>query len=519
LVTAALFVLLPALVQAQFTFITNDDNAITITGYSGTNLNVTIPDTINGRPVTSLGDMALFACPGLTSVTIGTNVTNIGYQAFFMSAISNLTLPAGLVNLGDKAFYSCTRLTNIIIPDRFTRIGDQAFYMCSSLTSVTIGTSVNSVGNEAFRSCTNLTRVVLPNNLTSIGVGAFYDCASLTDISIPGRVTNIGNFAFAVCSHLASVAMPTNIDCIHSDLFADCTSLTSIKIPESVNKIEDYAFYFSGLTNVMISYSVTNIGISAFAYCPGLSVITVDENNPSYSSVSGVLFNKCQTMLMQFPGGKAGSYTIPNSVTNIWGAVFYGCSKLTNVAIGINVTSIPDGLFEHCTNLISITIPSGVTSIGIFAFLGCSSLANVTIPGTVTNIGNQAFSYCPNLTSLYFAGNAPANVGLNPIDTATVYYLPGTTGWEEFAELTDVSVILWNPQVRTSDGNFGKGANGFGFNIAGTVNIPTVVEAATNLVDAPWTLIQSCTLTNGLFYFSDPQWTNYPNRFYHLRSP
>jgi hypothetical protein len=79
--------------------------------------------------------------------------------------------------------------------------------------------------------------------------------------------------------------------------------------------------------------------------------------------------------------------------------------------------------------------------------------------------------------------------------------------------------MLWNPQVQTTDASFGVRTNRFGFSITGTTNIPIVVEASTNLASAGWTALQTCTLINGSIYFSDPQWTNYPARFYRLRSP
>jgi hypothetical protein len=79
--------------------------------------------------------------------------------------------------------------------------------------------------------------------------------------------------------------------------------------------------------------------------------------------------------------------------------------------------------------------------------------------------------------------------------------------------------VLWNPQVQTSDASFGVQANQFGFTIAGTANLPLVVEASSNLANSTWAPLQSCTLTKGSIDFSDPEWTNHPARFYRLRSP
>ena len=122
------------------------------------------------------------------------------------------------------------------------------------------------------------------------------------------------------------------------------------------------------------------------------------------------------------------------------------------------------------------------------------------------------------MSNLFFAGNAPA-IGSNLFagDKATLYYVPGATSWS--SPFGGRPAVLWNPQAQTSDTSFGVRTNQFGFNITGTANIPVVVEADTNLTGGIWTPLLTGTLTNGSIYFNDPQWTNYPNRFYRIRSP
>ena len=122
-------------------------------------------------------------------------------------------------------------------------------------------------------------------------------------------------------------------------------------------------------------------------------------------------------------------------------------------------------------------------------------------------------------------GNAPSFGGTNVFynDTnITVYYLPGSIGWG--STFIGVPTKLWNPQSQTGDGSFGMQTNQFGFNITGSSNLVIVVEAASNLANPIWSPVSTNTLntftaTNGTSYFSDPQWTNYPGRFYRLRSP
>ncbi len=143
----------------------------------------------------------------------------------------------------------------------------------------------------------------------------------------------------------------------------------------------------------------------------------------------------------------------------------------------------------------------------------------MTIPSSVVSFGTSAFNFCVNLTGVFFNGKPPSNNGFlfSGNTKATVYYLPGDTGWGP--TYGGRPTKLWNPHAQTSDANFGVRTNQFGFNIFGTANIPIVVEASTNLANSNWFPLQNCTLTNGLIYFSDPQWTNYPGRFYRLRSP
>jgi hypothetical protein len=258
----------------------------------------------------------------------------------------------------------------------------------------------------------------------------------------------------------------------------------------SVTSIGSDAFldHFN-LTSVTIPNSVTNIGASAFRGCTGLTNVTIG-----------------------------------NSVTSIGESAFSGCSSLASVAIPNSLTRLGDETFTRCTNLTSVTIGNSVTSIWHYAFGECYSLANITIPNNVISITDGAFAQCTNLDGVYFQGNAPGTdmSVFNGDTNATVYYLPGTTGWG--AMFDGVPAMLWNPQAQTSDGNFGVQTNGFGFNITGSSNLVIVVETCINLANPSWTPVSTNTLntfigTNGSSYFSDSQWTNYPSRFYRLRSP
>jgi hypothetical protein len=100
---------------------------------------------------------------------------------------------------------------------------------------------------------------------------------------------------------------------------------------------------------------------------------------------------------------------------------------------------------------------------------------------------------------------------------ATIYYMPGTTGWTN--PWGDLPTVLWNPHAQANDATFGVNPNGFGFNIAGSSNLVIVVEVCTNLGNPIWFPVATNTLTSGSSDFRDPLWTNSPARFYRFRAP
>ena len=314
----------------------------------------------------------------------------------------------------------------------------------------------------------------------------------------------------------------------------------SYTIPNSVTSIGGFAFYgCTGLTSVTIGNSVTSIGSAAFSGCTGLTRIEVGPLNSKYVGLEGVLFNKGLTILLKYPEGKAGSYTIPNSVTSIEYDAFYGCTGLTRIEVdplNSEYVGLEGVLFDKSLTFLvqypggkagSYTIPDSVTSIGPTAFYGCTGLTSVTIPNSASfaTVEHRWFEGCTGLTGVYFQGQAPVLSWLTPTifdadGQMTVYYLPGTTGWgTTFGGRPTALWALPNPVILNHGPSFGVQTNGFGFIISWATNLSVVVEACTDLANPIWTPVGTNTLTGGSSYFSDPEWTNHPTRLYRLRTP
>jgi len=111
----------------------------------------------------------------------------------------------------------------------------------------------------------------------------------------------------------------------------------------------------------------------------------------------------------------------------------------------------------------------------------------------------------------YDANNDPA------LDPATAYYLWGTAGWGP--TYGGLRTKLWHLPIPLIKGSVSVQPNDFSVTVSWETNLSVVVEASTNLSTPVWQPLQTNTLNNGVVNFIDPEWTNYPNRFYRVRSP
>ncbi len=413
-----------------------------------------------------------------------------GYAFFGCIKMTSVTIPDSVKSMGSFAFSGCTGLKSVTIGNGVSEIGWRVFELCLSLTSITMGTGVKTIGELAFGGCTELTSITIGSNVRSIGKSAFANCKKLKSIVIPGSVTYIDPTAFDNCYALRTIygkvgsyaelyTIGTNItfkyiSFVDGDfefidnldgtvIFSKYAGTSSdVIIPletnsKSVVEIDENAFLgCKKITSITIPGSVEFIDSGAFDYCSGLTSISVDSNNKDYSSESGVLFNKDKNILIRYPVGKKGTYTIPNSVEKISICAFLGCKEMTSVTVPDSVSFINPRAFANCSELTYInadennenyssengilfnkdksvlecypagrngeyTIPDSVESIYEYAFSGCTGLTSVDIPDSVTTIREYAFYGCTGLTGV----TIPDSV--TTIDWGSFYRCTGLT--------------------------------------------------------------------------------------------
>ena len=172
---------------------------VVLTRYKGEATIVSVPKELDGRPVTTIGELAFY----------------------YGTAVESVTLPNTVTTLEENAFYYCRALKKITLPDSVTSIGDKCFSWCSSLTGIKLPKSVKAIPDYCFNECASLEVVSMPAGLTTVGVRAFSGCASLTELSFGEAVTSVGSLAFRDCGSLTSLRLPGACS-VGTELFNGC---------------------------------------------------------------------------------------------------------------------------------------------------------------------------------------------------------------------------------------------------------------------------------------------------------
>ncbi|MBE6627892.1 MAG: leucine-rich repeat domain-containing protein [Ruminococcaceae bacterium] len=390
---------------------------------------IVIPATYNGAAVTAIADGAFKD----------------------MTALSEITLPSGILSIGNEAFYGCTSLRELILPNTTQIIGEKAFWGCASLTEFTVPASVTSIGKRIFGECTNLSTVYYNSSygaqdnpvlaersikkavfggtcvpayvayasggsgwleeveildcVTSIGTYALYGHEQLSKATIGKGVTSIGDYALRRCG---TYPYYDGFSC-----FISASSLTHVGIdglPDDgdlyITDIEawlnvSFANYDAQPDDLPNCHVLDANGNEITELILPASVTHITDNAfRNFVNLKTVVLHNGVTGIDKYAFFNCVSLeriVIPNSVTHIDYYAFGNCKKLASVTMPERLESLEPFAFENCESLTSIVVPEGVQSFFQGEFSGCTSLVSVSLPSTLKNIGTNSFAYCTSL--------------------------------------------------------------------------------------------------------------------------
>jgi uncharacterized repeat protein (TIGR02543 family) len=449
------------------------------------------------------------SCAG--TVLLPDGIKAIGNSAFEAATLTSINIPAGVISIGDYAFFSTTDLTSFtvaadnpnysvndgvllnkagttlllypvgktatsyLIPSGVTSIGDWAFYQENSLNSITIPEGVVTIGNHSFRNLSALTSITLPATLGSIGEYAFSFATALTSIIIPANVATIGSNAFEYAVALSNIYFLGDAPTVGPDAFANIVTL-----PKAYKKTENTTFTlingkWNGLTATSFDYLATyesngGSAVSASAFTTGGTLTSQPMPTRSGYGFAGWSATDGGTAVA-FPYAPGPDVT--NDITlfaNWLGDGNFFCSgdlageratdETTNIyAItdGV-VTAVPDA---SCTG--DVVIPAGANSIGAEAFKR-SAMNSVSLPATLTSIGDDSFSLSTALVELSIPEGV-VSIGewaFSNSELLEIITLPASVNNIGNTAFQD-SLSLENINVNTANANFAS-VNGVLFN-------------------------------------------------------
>lgn len=433
------------------------NNEVTITRYAGeaTAEAITVPDEINGNPVTAIGDGA-FITLNATSITLPKTITKIGMMAFLGStdAVINLAELENLTYIGAYAFVDTALSGNLVIPESVTDIGAGAFSM-TDITSLHLGKNVKPVSVQTGNPWQVIVKTVMPGfaSLASAFIKPYssteserniaMNCMNLRQITVDTKNPYLRSYAGVLFSkdmtelycypsgrQVQTYIIPLTVRNFYNafgglhlppasftafgsttDLmddngnglvklpewtdFGSNNPLKSVVIPANVSSICYAAFYNTGLTNIYIPKNVEVIGTKAFWHCRNLTTVGFDRDS-AYTKLPEQCFKDC-TSLKNITFGR---------VDYLSKLAFDYCTSIESVDL-TNVLALDETAFDNCTSLAEVVYGDSdaaeKATVSNAAFEDTPSLETVMLGSAVKSVEEKAFANCTNLKTAYIS--------------------------------------------------------------------------------------------------------------------
>lgn len=370
-----------------------------------------------------IGEYAFSGCGKLSSVTFGGSLKELGKSAFSNTAITEFTVPEGVVCLRKDTFYGCEKLQKLVLPNSLLIIGDSAVRSCEELTEVTLNDGLRRIEDRAFSYCP-IQQVFIPQGAKAVRSYAFEadtkkkkvkrkDYADPVseeflsggfdirdgilncylgkggDVEIPDGVIEVAPHAFED-AQIKSVIVPGSVKRIGKYAFCNCSKLVKITFSEGLEEIDDYAFMGTEIEELVFPDGLVRIGNHAFA--------------PHFrNSIHKLSFGNGLAFIGDYAFGEFGAeismkeLSFPDTLIEIGDNVFSNCEQLEKLCLGSGIKKIGSHNFEKCEKLTTLVLPEGLRSIGSSSFSKCG-ITEITLPESLTQLGFNALCYSPQLS-------------------------------------------------------------------------------------------------------------------------
>ena len=437
-------------------------------------VSVTMPNTIR-----RLDNYCFVRCPNLTEVCLSDSIESIGWGAFSgCSRLNAVQLGPVLEVIENEAFYNCTNFDSLYLPEKVREIGDQAFELCNLWhidvaednayfmseegilynknrdiiwlyppmkpgSSFVIPSTVTYVKNQCFADAGNLKQVTIPVSVKKLGFSSF-NKAGLTSVHIPDSVTLIEHNVFNGCSALKEAYIGKSVERMDNGVFYR-TRLSEVDLPDKLAWMGDAVFDGTNIDSLYLPASLVHLGEDALNGIRKLYTVEVDEANPVFADVNGVLYNKAKDTVLFCPLQKEGDITMPEGLRHVRKRAFLKCEKIASVTMPNTVLSAGPSAFEQCRSLEKVVLSTELALIDTSLFKNCSKLHTVNIPKRIRSVENDVFSYCTSLQELGFP-NTVERIGANAFSgcrSLKAIYLPDDIQEMPFRMLAECDSLLW----------------------------------------------------------------------------